>query len=212
MQGGAYQSMLEKLRGKDRDIDSIEAYSKFVVGYLLEQEGPNPGWRKADIEGPVYLVRRRTLPRFQLMVNPQSGVEDSIDSLHKDWELDCQKNYVFYKVEDASKKVRGLWFHDDTERQKIEASLEKALEEIRNNPAGEPQTEPRADNSGGRNDTAGAALVPPSTHMGNNARTGGMDEMPGIVVPRERLRKALLETITSDEFLDRLMGKLQPTG
>merc|ERR1712060_520981 len=68
---------------------------------------------------------------------------DLLDDLHPDWELDCQKNYVFYKVEDPTKRIRGLWFHDDMERQKLESALEKTLEEIRSQPSSEPQMEPQ---------------------------------------------------------------------
>merc|ERR1719188_499050 len=127
-----FGGMLASLQQVDPDIDNIEAYSKFVVAYLLQQEGANPGWRKANIEGPVYLVRRRTIPRYQLLVKNQFSTNDLLDSLHPEWELDCQKNYVFYKVEDVSKRIRGLWFHDDAERQKVESALEKTLGEIRN--------------------------------------------------------------------------------
>jgi len=125
------RGMLDTLQQQDPDITNIVNYSKFVVAYLLQQDGPNPGWRKANIEGPVYLVRRNTLPRYKLMVKNQFNTSDLADSLHPDWELDCQKNYVFYKIEDSTERIRGLWFHDDAERQKIEASLEQTLEAIR---------------------------------------------------------------------------------
>merc|ERR1719491_1314668 len=134
--------MLSSLQMSDPAIDMIVAYSKFVVAYLLQQEGPNPGWRKANMEGPVYLVRRRGAPRYQLLVKNQFSTSDLLDALHPDWELDCQKNYVFYKVEDHTKQIRGLWFHDDSERQRIEGILEKTLLEIRQGPP-EPQVEPQ---------------------------------------------------------------------
>merc|ERR1719188_108166 len=137
-----FGSMLESLQQQDAEIDHIVVYSKFVVAYLLQQDGPNPGWRKANIEGPVYLVRRRVNPRYQLLVKNQFSQNNLLDSLHPDWELDCQKNYVFYKVEDPSKRIRGLWFHDDAERTKIEEALERTLDELRNKPQVEPQTEP----------------------------------------------------------------------
>lgn len=137
-----YKGMLDSLQLQDPDITQIIVYSKFVVAYELQQDGPNPGWRKANIEGPVYIVRRRTAPRCKLLVKNQLHMNDLVDALHPDWELDCQKNYVFYKVEDPTKRIRGLWFHDDTERQKIEGTLEKTLEELRTTPSAEPQTEP----------------------------------------------------------------------
>merc|ERR1712232_1551345 len=125
--------MLETLqKSHDEHGVQIRAYSKFVVAYLLQQDGPSPGWRKANIEGPVYLVQRSTAPKFQVLVLNQFNNNNLVDGFHASWELDCQKNYVFYKVEDTSKRIRGLWFHDDAERQRVEGALEKTLTEIRN--------------------------------------------------------------------------------
>lgn len=126
-----YKSMLDSLCTQDPQIAAIVAYSKFVVVYLLQQEGATPGWRKANIEGPVYVVRRRSAPWYQLIVKNQFSATDLQDNLHPNWELDCQKNYAFYKVEDTTKRIRGLWFHDDKERQKLEGELSKLLDEIR---------------------------------------------------------------------------------
>mmetsp|Transcript_74907 Transcript_74907/g.167822 ORF Transcript_74907/g.167822 Transcript_74907/m.167822 type:complete len:210 (-) Transcript_74907:138-767(-) len=133
--------MLAQLQEQDPDALQITAHSRFVVAYELQQDCPNPGWRKANIEGPVYIVLRRTAPRFQLMVKNHLHMTNLVDGLHPDWELDCQKNYIFYKVPDLSKRIRGLWFPDDSERQKMEASIEATLQEIRVAPD-EPQIEP----------------------------------------------------------------------
>merc|ERR1711920_918647 len=97
---------------------------------------------KANIEGPMYVVKRCSHPKFSLMVKSQGGSQDHYDAMHPDWELDCQKNYVFYKVEDASKKIRGLWFHDDNERRKVEAVLERILGQLGNGTA-DPEPAPQ---------------------------------------------------------------------
>lgn len=128
------KAVLQNLQQTDPDINNVIVYSKFVVTYFLHQDGANQGWRKSNIEGPVYLVGRRTAPRYQLLVKNQFSTNDLLDSLHPEWEMDCQKNYVFYKVEDPSKCIRGLWFHDDQERQKIEAAVEQTLAEMRSRP------------------------------------------------------------------------------
>lgn len=137
-----FKAVLEELRRSDPEAESIVVYSEFVVAYHLQQDGANSGWRKANVNGPVYIIRRRSEPRYQLLVKnidnsgQQYGADshDVSDFLHPDWELDCQKNYVFYKVEDPAKRIRGLWFHDDQEREKVEDKLNKLLDEIRNPP------------------------------------------------------------------------------
>eukprot|EP00811_Abedinium_folium_P011673 NODE_20811_length_781_cov_4.356269.p1 GENE.NODE_20811_length_781_cov_4.356269~~NODE_20811_length_781_cov_4.356269.p1 ORF type:complete len:200 (-),score=63.83 NODE_20811_length_781_cov_4.356269:152-751(-) len=181
-----YKSMLDNLQAQDAEIDAIVVFSKFVVAYLLQQDGPNPGWRKANIEGPLYLVRRRSIPRYQLLVKNQFSTSDLLDAMHADWELDCQKNYIFYKVEDPTKRIRGLWFHDDAERQKMENVFEKTLEDIRGKGV-EPQVEPpprKPDISG----EAGDETVP---------------------VSRDAMRGVLHALADDDEFLNTIMQRLR---
>lgn len=221
-----YKGMLDSLQQQDYQIDHIAVYSKFVVAYLLQQDGPNPGWRKASIEGPVYLVRRQTAPRYQLLVKNQFSTNDLVDNLHPDWELDCQKNYVFYKVEDPSKRIRGLWFHDDAERQKLEAALEKTLEEIRSKPT-EPQTEPQPIGAPARPEPAPQVADP-----GHGGAGGDMDSLyaqfgltkPGdapaggqapaanedrVAVSKESLRATFRALAEDDVFLSQFMAKLK---
>merc|ERR1712190_132941 len=112
---------------------------------------------------------------------------DLLDNVHPEWELDCQKNYVFYKVEDASKRIRGVWVHDDGERQKVEASLERTLGDIRNGNA-EPDLPPQH-----------AAKAAPG-----NAQAGD-----GVVVTMSSLRSALHALADDEQFLRMVMQKLK---
>ena len=73
---------------------------------------------------------------------PVPQIWEETEKVHPDWELDCQKNYVFYQVMDTSKRIHGLWFHDDAERLRLEGILEKTMEEIRKN-GSEPRSEPQ---------------------------------------------------------------------
>uniref|UniRef100_A0A7S1EXY6 mRNA-decapping enzyme-like protein n=1 Tax=Noctiluca scintillans TaxID=2966 RepID=A0A7S1EXY6_NOCSC len=198
-----YKTMLESLQQQDYEIDHIVAYFKFVVAYLLQQDGPNPGWRKANIEGPVYLVRRRCAPRYQLLVNNQFSTNDLLDNLHPEWELDCQKNYVFYKVEDPSKRIRGLWFHDDAERVRLESILEKTLEEIRKK--GEPLTEPQP---------VQVSKMHGEIMSGIESHTAQAPAAEGerVVVTRESLRAALHALADDGNFLNVVLQKLKDSG
>lgn len=226
--------MVDMLKQQDPEIDHIVAYSKFVVAYLLHQDGPNPGWRKANIEGPVYLVRRRISPWYQLLVKNQFSNNDSLDSLHPDWELDCQKNYVFYKVEDPTKQIRGLWFHDDSERQKLEGLLESTLEKLRSKQT-EPHVEPPPHTAEPAQDLAsytGAnagmpnggdananmdslymqfGLTKPADNVSNvrgHANQGGASN-ERVTITRDSLRTALHELVDDDAFMNVIMSKLK---
>jgi hypothetical protein len=194
--GGLQRGLLETLQQHDYDIEAVIVHSKFVVAYVLQQDGPNPGWRKANIEGPVYLVRRRTSPKYQLFVKNEFSTNDRLDDLHPDWELDCQKNYVFYRIEDTSKPIRGLWFHDDAERQKLEAALEKTLDELRKEKfeaANEERFRPEKGPSPG-------PVPGPSPQAQNQDRA---------TVSREGLRSAFHALAEDPGFLDTVMQKLR---
>mmetsp|Transcript_16833 Transcript_16833/g.39483 ORF Transcript_16833/g.39483 Transcript_16833/m.39483 type:complete len:231 (-) Transcript_16833:123-815(-) len=220
MEQARFKGMLESLQQQDPDINQIVVYSKFVVAYLLQQDGANPGWRKANIEGPVYLVRRTTSPRYQFLVKNQLHTIDLLDNLHPEWELDCQKNYVFYKVEDPSKRIRGLWFHDDAERQKIEATLEKALEEIRTAPT-EPQQEPLPAPVEAKacvvNQPEVAAPVHTAADNAQLYQLGGLQAPPEVNQPQHEsvtltmssLRTALHALANDDMFLKAVMQKIK---
>jgi len=192
---------MEALQAQDPEIDHIVISSKFVVTYLLQQDPPNPGWRKANIEGPCYLVRRRSAPRYQIVVKNQLSGNDFIDDLHPDWELDCQKNYVFYKVEDPKKTIRGLWFHDDSEKQIVEAAIESCLEGLRKDEQPQDEAPP-------------AAAQPPTSSpepAAAEAANAFEQKAPAasVTVTMSTLRSALHALAEDETFLRSVMLKLE---
>eukprot|EP00441_Pelagodinium_beii_P024283 CAMPEP_0197655242 /NCGR_PEP_ID=MMETSP1338-20131121/39337_1 /TAXON_ID=43686 ORGANISM="Pelagodinium beii, Strain RCC1491" /NCGR_SAMPLE_ID=MMETSP1338 /ASSEMBLY_ACC=CAM_ASM_000754 /LENGTH=235 /DNA_ID=CAMNT_0043230855 /DNA_START=1 /DNA_END=708 /DNA_ORIENTATION=- len=217
------------LREQDPDISHPVIHSQFVVAYLLQQDGPNPGWRKANIEGAVYLVKRNTFPKYQLLVKNQFNTSDLLDNLHPDWELDCQKNYIFYKVEDTNERIRGLWFHDDTERQKIENALESVLEEIRKQPekaadsqamvAANPLRPQQAQHQAMQGQMDGPAAPPPmnnENHMdvlysqfGLRNTTEQAASQDNVAIAPASVVRAVLHALADDEqFIRMLMQKI----
>lgn len=186
------RGMLEPLQEKDPDISQIVTYSKFVVAYFLQQEGASPGWRKANIEGPVYLIKRQKAPFYQIIVKNQFSNSDLIDNLHPDWELDCQKNYIFYKIEDTKQQIRGLWFHNDAERVKIETMLEQTMEELRSKPE-KP------------------AMPPPQREApsANGDSQLGRDDPDTVVVSRDSVKSVLQELANDDDFVTMVWQKLK---
>mmetsp|Transcript_41047 Transcript_41047/g.117993 ORF Transcript_41047/g.117993 Transcript_41047/m.117993 type:complete len:228 (-) Transcript_41047:212-895(-) len=204
--------MLENLQQSDPEIDKIIMYSKFVVAYLLQHDGPNAGWRKANIEGPVYIVRRLSSPRYQLLVKNQYSQSDLLDNLHPDWELDCQKNYIFYKVEDPSKRIRGLWFYEDSDRMQVEQNMQRILEELRAPPP-EPQTEPApiAKAPTPAPPAPSAATPPPTTSNvppPAPAPTVIAPTLPSVTVTPATLRKALKGMAEDEAFLRQVIDSL----
>jgi len=188
---------LNKLQESDSLIEEVVVYSKYAVCYLLQQEQPNPGWRKANIEGPIFLLRRKQSPRYQLLVKNQNGPNDLLDDLHPDWEVDCQPQYVFYNTPDQSQKIRGIWFHNDAERIKIEKALEKAMAEVRQGIT--PNTSTPA-KQGEVDDVIRREIA--------DLTTGIVDSGEIFYVNKESLKQSLLELGKNDAFLDTVLANI----
>mmetsp|Transcript_109548 Transcript_109548/g.234122 ORF Transcript_109548/g.234122 Transcript_109548/m.234122 type:complete len:237 (-) Transcript_109548:127-837(-) len=210
MKQASIRGVFKALQQQDPLIDNIVVYSEFVVAYLMEESGPNPGWRKANIEGPMVLVRRRSAPRFQLIVKNQLNSRDLQDNMDQAWELDCQKNYVFYKSEDASKRIRGLWFKDDAERLKVQTSLERSLDELRREPEQQMAVLPRPGQEPPvPSQAADGIAVPPPDGSEAHAHVAPLDQKEIVIVTADSLRASLLSLAEDDSFVAALMQKLK---
>mmetsp|Transcript_109549 Transcript_109549/g.234125 ORF Transcript_109549/g.234125 Transcript_109549/m.234125 type:complete len:232 (-) Transcript_109549:127-822(-) len=210
MQKADQHCTLEMLQQTDQEIEAIVIACQFVVTYLLQQHGCTPGWRKANIEGPMVLVRRRSAPRFQLIVKNQLNSRDLQDNMDQAWELDCQKNYVFYKSEDASKRIRGLWFKDDAERLKVQTSLERSLDELRREPEQQMAVLPRPGQEPPvPSQAADGIAVPPPDGSEAHAHVAPLDQKEIVIVTADSLRASLLSLAEDDSFVAALMQKLK---
>jgi len=186
---------LAKLQESDSLIEEVVIYSKYAVAYLLQQEQPNPGWRKANIEGPIFLLRRKTSPKYQVLLKNQNGPNDLLDDLHPDWEVDCQPQYIFYKVLDPAQKIRGLWFHNDAERVKIEKALDKAMTHLKSDASG-----PAATTQGNVDDSIRQEIA--------DLTAGIIDSGDTIWVTKESLKQSLLELGKNEAFLDLVLANI----
>merc|ERR1719491_330804 len=195
--------MVESLQMQDPQISSLVAYCKFGVVYYLVPEGNGPSWQKADIEGPVYVVRRRSAPWYQLIVKNQFSTTDLMDYVNPSWELDCQNNYFFYKVEDLTKPIRGLWFHDDNERTKLEDIVGKILEDLRRNPNAEPQPE-----AGEATRPSAQTNMAPQPKAAKAPHAQASRGPAGVTVTLASLRATMHQLADDPNFLSMILQKL----
>lgn len=122
--------MFKGMMQADSELVGMKSFIKFVVVYLLQQDGESPGWRKAGIEGTLFIAECKSEPKYKLIVKNKTGANDLVDAINKEWDVDIKTNYVFYKVEDPAKRIRGLWIPEDDQRQKLGEDLENLLNEI----------------------------------------------------------------------------------
>merc|ERR1719440_2650873 len=186
----------------DNQLFALKSYVNFVVVYLLQNDGDAPGWRKAGIEGTLFIAERKSEPKWQLIIKNNSGTNDLVDNFHMDWELDIKTNYVFYRVEDTSKRIRGIWFHDDSERQKFGEEVTDLVNSLR----------PEDYNKSAEAEVAGASAA--ADVRAQLASMGAVvhKDMPSdvLVTANAQTMRLALHTLVDDEaWLDMVVSQLK---
>ncbi|KAL4854030.1 Proteasome subunit alpha type-6 [Chlorella vulgaris] len=148
-QGAAEQMTANVLKRIDDQVDELLATAGHVALYNFDI--PTKCWSRKDVEGSLFLVKRRCQPRFQLMIlNKKSavGTDNFVEEVHGGFQCEVQKPYVLYRnrinevqragafavvehllsVSNAlSLQVVGIWFYDDADCDRISALLHRIV-------------------------------------------------------------------------------------
>jgi hypothetical protein len=98
----------------------IMATASFVTVY----EFHGGKWKKLDVEGCMFLVRRSSSPVFQLMVLNKMCPDDHVTELG---EIEVNDTYLMMSTPTG---IQGYWFYDSQERQLVTLQIQKALNEL----------------------------------------------------------------------------------
>jgi len=122
------KAQLAALQADDRDVEDILLTASHVALYELKTETAGPAWRKTEVEGSMYVLRRKTRPLTMLLIKNQSDSEegDFSQSLEGKIEFEVKESTIFYKVGDKP-TVRGLWFANKESLNQIVLLIEKSV-------------------------------------------------------------------------------------
>jgi mRNA-decapping enzyme 1B len=172
------------LQMQDPAICDVLGQAQYVGLYTMKEgRSGNPEWEKASIEGAMFIVRRSTEPKYNVIIKNQLGADDLIEVPTADWDLDIHPNYLLYRTGDGD--IKGWWFHDDEERKHILQEISVVLDDLKGRNA--PKAAPA------QND------VKASPQMGSEE----------VMMSKAKLRSVLVEMVTSDKFLDDLLARLK---
>ncbi|KAL4450574.1 hypothetical protein ABPG77_000930 [Micractinium sp. CCAP 211/92] len=93
---------------------------------LYDFDIPTKRWSRKDVEGSLFLVKRRSQPRFQFVIlNKKSavGTDNFVEDVHGGFQCEVQKPYVLYR--NRANEVVGIWFYDDADCDRISALLQR---------------------------------------------------------------------------------------
>ena len=208
------EANLRVLQRQDASVVDILGSATHVVLY----EFASPSWQKLDVEGSLFLVKKRDVPRFRLLVLNRNSNENYQVDITPSFQVQEKDPYLMFRKPNGS--IQGIWFHDGSERQEMATLLQKVVQSLAVDP-----------------DAAAAALLSPLTISSNDSQqqqqqpptppvhrpsprttpqqqrrsssTGGTFVSSGTaaatespVLDKKSLQLALLSLLHDDRFLD----------
>ncbi|GAQ82588.1 Dcp1-like decapping enzyme [Klebsormidium nitens] len=110
-QESAKELNLAVLQRMDANVEDILATAGHVT--LYEFDVDEKQWSRKDVEGSLFVVKRRTQPRFQFIVMNRRSTENLVEDLLGDFEFEVQTPYLLYR--NAVQEVNGIWFYNPRE-------------------------------------------------------------------------------------------------
>lgn len=206
------EANLRVLQRQDPAIVDILGSATHVVLY----EFIAPSWQKLDVEGSLFLVKRREMPRFRLFVLNRNAAENYSVDITPSFQISEKDPYLMYRKPDGS--IQGIWFHSGPEREQMAALLEKVVKSLAVDPdllspltiGGSTESNTTNGNATSQQTATTQPPTPPvhrpspSTTPQQQRRTsgGGQTVPESPVLDKKSLQMALLSLLHDDRFLD----------
>eukprot|EP00211_Chloroparvula_japonica_P013897 CAMPEP_0119140922 /NCGR_PEP_ID=MMETSP1310-20130426/30043_1 /TAXON_ID=464262 /ORGANISM="Genus nov. species nov., Strain RCC2339" /LENGTH=109 /DNA_ID=CAMNT_0007132319 /DNA_START=152 /DNA_END=478 /DNA_ORIENTATION=- len=86
---------LSVLKLKDKNLEDIVSHSSHVSVYKFDADSKQ--WKKGNIEGPLFLLRRSTAPIHQILVMNQLDVHDFVLDITPKTRVREKKPYLIFR-------------------------------------------------------------------------------------------------------------------
>lgn len=116
-------SNLTVLQRIDRHVEEILTTAAHVTLYDFNVDLTQ--WSRKDVEGSLFVVKRRTQPRFQFIVMNRRSTENLVEDLLSDFEYEVQLPYLLYR--NANQEVIGIWFYNPRECEEVAKLFSRIL-------------------------------------------------------------------------------------
>ncbi|KAK1323775.1 mRNA-decapping enzyme-like protein [Acorus calamus] len=114
---------LTVLQRVDPFVEEILAAATHVT--LYEFNIDQNQWRRKDVEGSLFVVKRNTQPRFQFIVMNRRNTDNLVEDLLGDFEFELQVPYLLYR--NAAQEVNGIWFYNSQDCEAVAALFSRIL-------------------------------------------------------------------------------------
>ncbi|KAF0686523.1 Aste57867_21710 [Aphanomyces stellatus] len=131
---------LQVLQRQDSDIMEILGKASHVVVYEFDQG--EQSWKRKEVEGSLFVVKRYTAPRFQMFVNNRLSTVNMTISIDTYLDVDNVDDFLILRCVDPANpnvfKIFGIWFFPEEDRQKTLKLLERVLVSVKGSTTSAP--------------------------------------------------------------------------
>jgi len=80
---------------------------------LYNFDVPSRRWTRKDVEGSLFLVKRRGSPRFQIVILNKKSAENYVEDVGGGFQCELNPPYLLYRNKVG--EVVGIWFYEQTD-------------------------------------------------------------------------------------------------
>ena len=119
----AEQINLNVIQRLDAQVEQVIATAGHVA--LYDFDVGTSEWSRKDVEGTLFLVKRRGSPRFRFVILNKKGADNYWEEVGGGFTCEMQPPYVLYK--NSNGEVVGIWFYEKEECEKFANLFQKIV-------------------------------------------------------------------------------------
>ncbi|TYZ67521.1 hypothetical protein PybrP1_004647 [[Pythium] brassicae (nom. inval.)] len=124
---------LQVLKRQDSDVMEIVDTASHVVMYEFDQD--NQSWKRKEVEGCLFVVKRFSTPRFQVFVNNRLSTTNMTLAVDEHLQVSSVDSFLIMRCPDAAHAsgyaIYGLWFFPEEDREKILKLLTRVVQSVK---------------------------------------------------------------------------------
>lgn len=112
-------------------VQRVDPYAKEIIHtsshvafYIYSEENQ---WEKTDVEGAFFIYSRNADPYHSIFVNNRLNTNSLIEPITADFETQTEPPFLLYRNERT--RIRGLWFYNKSECDRIAAIINKLVKD-----------------------------------------------------------------------------------
>jgi hypothetical protein len=117
----ADQINLSVIQRLDSSVEQVIATAGHVALYDFDVETST--WSRKEVEGSLFLVKRKDVPRFKFVILNKKGADNFWEDVGAGFNCELQAPYVLYR--NGKGEVIGIWFYEADEGKKFADIFQK---------------------------------------------------------------------------------------